>query len=488
MIAGSLLGCTGKAPAPLASPPAQVTAVAVALDSSEEPQTLNGHNITPWFNEVRDLVSRDLKVDLSSVLLRVVESDHIAIQARSSLLGALSHDLENREFAETLVDNILSGQTASILAIYSPAGKSILLHRSNLQEYMETNSSSVSTKSSLQALLIHELIHAADDVRHNAFDRQGASYQEVFAKSTIVEGHAQWQTRRLCKQAGCSGAFKALNDYMFDVEAPDDPALRYVQNRNFKNLEFVYREGERFIDKLMQRENGKELVTFAFEQPPRDSIQIINPASFPDLRRESQNQELSKAITNSRKPWGPGQKGTLKRNVLAAAAFSINPEARAPIIEFYTSKILAAAKHEYYDRISDAPIPIAIIALRTNNDATARKTAALIFDTTSKTYSGLGGELIKINNWKTKKHNNVLPGSKSRSGESDDTVKMYTARGDMQNGMVDASYPVEVVTATSGRYIVHIDGRHSGLEQLMQYASQLLATLKQKELYAAIDQ
>ena len=58
---------------------------------------------------------------------------------------------------------------------------------------------------------------------------------------------------------------------------------------------------------------------------------------------------------------------------------------------------------------------------------------------------------------------------------------MYTASGHMSNGMINADYPIEVVTATAGTYIIHIDGRYSGGKtDLMQLAGQLLTTLNEQ--------
>jgi len=261
---------------------------------------------------------------------------------------------------------------------------------------------------------------------------------------------------------------------MFQVDVPTDPALEYVQNRNFKSLEFVYKEGERFIDALMKRPNGHRLIETAFASPPRDSIQIIDPASFPNREREVRNLILSNAIESSTKPWSKRRKGTLKRNVLAAAAFSVNPEARRPIVDFYTTKVLATAKHEYYDRDSDTPIPIAIIALQTDTIHTATNTAELIFDSTSQTYSNLNGTLVSLKDWNTSQHTANI----DRTNKHPLRIDMYTASGSMKNGMINAEYPIEVVTATAGNYIVHIDGRYSGgRTDLMQLAGQLLTTL-----------
>ena len=440
--------------------------------------------ILQWFEEAREIVAREQRVDLSHLTAEIANEREIASHARASLLGALSHDLTNADFAESLVDNILSAQTASVLAIYSPEQRKILMHQENLADYLRASrrssnrpasSPAPGDKASIQALLIHELIHASDHVRYNAFNKgKRASYQEVFAKSTIIEGHAQWHTRRLCKVAGCSSAFQSLNRYMFEVDVATDPALEYVQNRNFKSLEFVYKEGERFIDSLMQRPNGEALVQTAFTSPPRDSIQIIDPDSFPNRAREVRNSILSSAIENAEKPWSKRRKGTLKRNVLAAAAFSVNPEARRPIVDFYTTKVLATAKHEYYDRDSDTPIPIAIIALQTDTIHTATNTAELIFDSTSQTYSNLNGTLVSLRDWETGQHTANI----DRADKHPLRIDMYTASGHMNNGMINARYPIEVVTATAGNYIVHIDGRYAGgKSDLMQLAGQLLTTL-----------
>lgn len=462
--------------------PSAPSSVGSEQHSEQDIEGLDTRQILQWYEEARDIVARDRQVDLSKLSAEIADEREIAIHARTSLLGALSHDLSNADFAESLVDNILHTQTASVLAIYSPDQRKILIHRDNLIDYLRTSRNSIPTgksdKAAIQALLIHELIHASDHIQHDAFSNSNSTtYQEVFAKSTIIEGHAQWHTRRLCRLSGCSGAFDTLNGYMFEVDEQTDPALEYVQNRNFKSLEFVYKEGERFIDALMKRPNGQALIKTAFTSPPRDSIQIIDPQSFPNRAREVRNLILSNAIESADKPWSKRHKGTLKRNVLAAAAFSVNPEARRPIVDFYTTKVLATAKHEYYDRNSDTPIPIAIIALQTDTIHTATNTAEIVFDSTASTYGSLNGTLVSLTDWNTSQHTANIDRAKKHPLRID----MYTASGHMSNGMINADYPIEVVTATAGTYIIHIDGRYSGGKtDLMQLAGQLLTTLNEQ--------
>jgi hypothetical protein len=432
----------------------------------------------PWFDEARTLVQQELNIDLTHVYAQVVDSDSIREHAKDSLMRALSHDLNNSRFAEMLVSNILNAQSDSVLAIYSPAQRSILIHRDNLNEYFNSVTDRTTRKAALQALMLHELIHAADDAKHNVFDQSGVSYQEVFSKSTILEGHAQWQTRRLCELASCGHAFGLLNDYMFNLNNVQDPALKYIQKRNFKNLEFVYREGERFVDHLMQKPQGNALLLQAIKQPPRDSLQIIDPESFPNKNREARNRLLADTIKNSVKPWSKAERGLLTRNILAAAAFTTNPETRDPIIEFYTERVVAAAKHEYYDKSNDIPLPVAITVMQTDNDTTARDTAALIFESTASTYRNLDGDLVELSHWSSDFHNATVTDRKLGSVD----IKMNTASGHMNNRMVNSEYPFEVVTASSGNFIVHIDGKYEGRTSLMQYAGRLLLELRRQAL------
>ena len=471
----TLSACT-SAPVTQSSP-VMVPAVHSQVTSSLVSPALDGE-FAPWFDDARTLVQQQLDVDLSHVNAYVVDSETIKEHAKDSLLRALSHDLNNSRFAETLVSNILTAQSDSVLAIYSPAQQSILIHNDNLNEYLNSVTDRTSRRAALQALMLHELIHAADDAKHNVFDQSGVSYQEVFSKSTILEGHAQWQTRRLCELASCGRAFALLNDYMFNLNNVQDPALKYIQTRNFKNLEFVYREGERFINHLMQRPQGEALLQQAFKQPPRDSLQIIDPESFPNKSREARNLALAETIRQSVKPWSSAERGLLTRNILAAAAFTANPDTRDPIIEFYTERVVAAAKHEYYDKSSEIPLPVAITVMQTDNDTTARDTGALIFESTANTYRNLEGSLVELSNWSSDYHRAVVTDSQLGSVQ----IKMNTASGYMNNRMVNSEYPFEVVTASSGNFIVHIDGKFEGRRSLMQYAGHLLIELQRQAL------
>lgn len=463
--------------------PSQSSSAARELQSPQNPLPVSNGildgDYQSWFNAAKYLVEAKLDVDLSGVALRIVDSNNIQQHAQSGLLRALKNDIDDDIFARALVRNILTSQSAgSVLAIYSPEVKAVLLHSDNLNDYLQTVSAFTSDRAAMQALLLHELVHAADDKKHNVFDQTDASYQAVFTKSTILEGHAQWQARRLCEYAACVAAFEHLNHYMFSLNSADDPAVNYIQTRNFRNLEFIYREGERFVDHLMQQHNGATLLHQAFKSPPRDSLQIIDPASFPNPLREQRNSKISNIIKTSRKPWRTNERDLLTRNIVAAAAFTTQPETRDPIIEFYTERVVAAAKHEYYDRNSDVAIPVAITVMQTDNDTTARDTAAVIFNSTATTYQHLNGDMVQLSGWKQDGHQAVI--TDKLLGNV--VIELHSAGGKMNNQLVQSEYPFEVVTASSGDFIVHIDGRYNGALELMQFAGRLLIELQRQSM------
>ena len=97
--------------------------------------------------------------------------------------------------------------------------------------------------------------------------------------------------------------------------------------------------------------------------------------------------------------------------------------------------------------------------METDNDTTARDTGSLIFESTARTYQNLDGDLVELNNWTRDYHSAVVNDSQLGSVE----IKMNTASGRMNNRMVNSEYPFEVVTASSGNFIVHIDGKFEGL-------------------------
>ena len=77
-----------------------------SVSAEQESSDLDKHQILQWYVEARDIVARDQQVDLSKLSAEIVGEREIATHARTSLLGALSHDLSNADFAESLLSLI----------------------------------------------------------------------------------------------------------------------------------------------------------------------------------------------------------------------------------------------------------------------------------------------------------------------------------------------------------------------------------------------
>ena len=85
------------------------------------------------------------------------------------------------------------------------------------------------------------------------------------------------------------------------------------------------------------------------------------------------------------------------------------------------------------------------------------------------------GDLVRVDEWQQQHHDAEIENKYVGLQK----IEIHTASTYIRNGLVDAEYPVEVVTASSGNYLVHIDGRYAhGVEDLKRFAGRLLLSLQ----------
>ena len=226
------------------------------------------------FNDAKSAVAGFTGVNLSRILMTLADADQVTHLIRSSLDESLANDLPDKTLRSRLINDMATDQASSVLALYSPGQKAILIQPDNVKKYLSQSNSRSQQRKAVLALFVHELLHAADDYRYNAFGGNDATYAEKVARSAVIEGHAQLQTRRLCLKLHCNAAFNRLNRYMFARTEIDSRALAYHQNRHLQNLEFIYKEGERFVSALSARTNSRtnSQTCLLYTSPsPRDS-------------------------------------------------------------------------------------------------------------------------------------------------------------------------------------------------------------------------
>lgn len=137
----------------------------------------------------------------------------------------------------------------------------------------------------IRVVLVHEFVHAADDRKHDVLgvlDRLKTSeHHQAFA--AVIEGHAQFVTRRIAAEHGWTDAFETFTRCIGKV--PEDEvegeALRLLLRVVATEISMAYRDGERFIQAVHARA-GDAGVAKVLEDPPRELELIHQPEWYLD--------------------------------------------------------------------------------------------------------------------------------------------------------------------------------------------------------------
>lgn len=114
------------------------------------------------------------------------------------------------------------------------------------------------TDEAYQVMLIHETVHAYDMQRYPELRRRldaPTSEGEMQAAVFVLEGHAQWVTKRIAKRLGLQEAFDAWHGSLTE-------SVRY------ENMWYGYRHGPPWFQDLFE-EGGLPEVERALRDPPR---------------------------------------------------------------------------------------------------------------------------------------------------------------------------------------------------------------------------
>ena len=370
------------------------------------------------FAEARVLVERESGTDLSSIGLRLTDDDTILAEVDRETRRLVYGRLGDVPLAATLLEALLAGQGGTYAALYSGRERAVMVSRAVLGAYLGSLPPDRSRRDrALLVLMLHELVHAADDVRHRIHDGRALDFRASFAQSAALEGHAQWLTRTICRRHGCLDGLDALDAFMFgpDEDAPIASARRALPlERNL--LEYSYVEGERFVAALAARPNGPALLERLLSSPPHDPLQILDPESFPDEARERRNLALLAAARRVVHPWlaaageRPATGGAdemlprvrpriaLETSPLKGVNLRADPARREAAVDGFTRLVTAMVAVQLHDPEASELSPVEVTLLETDGPLTARLFAetlhahALAPDTRAGTDTAAGGE------------------------------------------------------------------------------------------------
>jgi hypothetical protein len=231
------------------------------------------------FTDLEGIISLKISTvdEIKDILIRELEPQlHIQYENESDLNANLS-----------MSANILA---SSLLAKYESSTKTIHIVPPNILAIWG-NLNADEFRDLLSAILIHEYIHAADDINYNFTDRllNCGNSAEIKAYNAVIEGHAQYVARQICEYLNYVNAFNTFTDMIgaFEESETEDETVLYLRRIYCAEFSFIYYDGENFITEIVEM-GGEEYIEQAFIYPPKDMEVILNPEwyVYPDSRPE----------------------------------------------------------------------------------------------------------------------------------------------------------------------------------------------------------
>ena len=417
-------------------------------------------NIDADFAVAKKLVEDELAVDLANTQLRVVDDAPINLEVAKETQRLVIHQFGRTDFARHFLGEIMQPLAGTYAALYSSRTDTVMISRSMLDRYEASiaDEQPLTTKrAALLTLLIHELVHAADDQRYQINDKRVLNFRASFAQSATFEGHAQWVTRNICKVAGCSEGLQALDQFMFSTSPRDlrDAQPADAVSRNV--LEYSYVEGERFVQALGSRENGQALIDQVLNHPPQDPLQILAPETYPDVEREARNQQLINASRNASHAWAKTPWTGVETSPLKGVDLRSDAERRQAAIDGFTKLIKAMVSVQYYNQQLPSAPPMEATIMEAESANTAVLFANMLHTNTQHLNARINDEPLSI-------HITDTP--------ADNRMPMHIYRT-----AIDGDVNFRTTVAVSGNYVVQISGKATDQKPMDDYAIRVLLAL-----------
>ncbi len=420
--------------------------------------------VFPLYEKARLLVEQETNIPLGHVKVSLAQDAKISTEVGFETGRLINKQFSNKQFAQHFLSTVMNSQSGTYAALYSTRQKEVMLSKGLLDNYQRSLPNDVDIQdAALLALLIHELVHAADDVRYGIHENRELNFRASFAQSAAFEGHAQHVTRNICAKANCLHGLKALDEFMFSRPNPPNQLTQSVQAISRNVLEYSYIEGERFMNNLASRPNGKALIDHVLTNPPQDPIQILDPQSYPDTEREARNKHLLQTNASVRHPWQQGAWANVQTSPLKGVNLRADPSKRDAAVDGFTRLITAMVAVQQYDQTQPQRPPNELMLISTDNAETAALFAQTLHDNTAEPNAIMRNSVAKVSN------NQSQPFAIDRY--------ITDVVGDV---LSDTNNRYFTVVASAGNYVVQISGYGNSSTLFVDYTNKLLLQLHRK--------
>ncbi|ASJ76503.1 hypothetical protein [Granulosicoccus antarcticus] len=416
-------------------------------------------SIHPLYIHARSLVEQELNADLRDIRLLLVADTPINSEVNHETRRLVNEQFGTSEFADQFLGRVMKTQSGTYAALFTSRLKAVMVSRSMLANYEQSLPANPEIRTAaLLTLLIHELVHAADDQRYHIHENRALNFRASFAQSATFEGHAQWVTRRICAYSHCSIGLDALDNFMFSPAEQSNHLTQPVEAISRNVLEYSYVEGERFIASLAKRPGGSKLIDDLLSSPPFDPIQILSPDNYPDLKREHLNQRLIRASLDIDHPWVRDQWIGVETSPLKGVNLRADPARRQAAVDGFTRLIESMVAMQLYNRASPDAGPVEVTLLQAESATTASLFARTLHQNTLTADTYTDEEPLRID---------------TGAGNSQSGMSMHMYRTSQDN---DTSFRTAI--GVSGIYVVQIAGVSPNSVLLDDYAIRVLLNLQ----------
>lgn len=416
-------------------------------------------SIHPLYLQARSLVERELDADLRNIQLLLVADAPINAEVTRETRRLVNEQFGTSTFADQFLSRVMDAQSGTYAALFTARLQAVMVSRSMLASYEQSLPPDPRIRhAALLTLLIHELVHAADDQRYRIHENRALNFRASFAQSATFEGHAQWVTRQICAYSDCLQGLEALDNFMFSRVEQSNQLTQPVEAISRNVLEYSYVEGERFIQKLAERDGGDRLIDALLSQPPYDPIQILAPETYPDLLRERRNSRLIRASLDVDHPWVRGQWIGVETSPLKGVNLRADPSRRQAAVDGFTRLIEGMVAMQLYDRGHPDTSPMEVTLLQAESANTARLFARTLHENSQLAETYVEEEPLRIN---------------TGAGNVQSQMSMHVFRT-----TVDGNRPFRTTIGVSGNYVVQIAGVADRAEPLDDYAIRVLLNLQ----------
>jgi hypothetical protein len=375
MVVTLLSACANTSNSDTAKPAFEPRSLVERQERYSHGSILSEDTIRKLFHESRKLVSDHTGADLEHIQLVFASDEQISEEVEVETRRLIDSQFTNSSFASHFLSSVMSSQSGTYAALFATKRQQVMLSSELLSHYMSSVADEVATQqAAVQALLIHELVHAADDVTYSIHENRTLNFRASFAQSATFEGHAQWMTRRICAEVACTTGLNALDSFMFGRGTSTNQLPQSVQAVSRNVLEYSYVEGERFLRNIAARPDGKRLIKKLLSNPPKDPIQILNPASYPDIKREQRNQQLLKATADVDHHWREQPWTMVETSPLKGVNLRADPGKRRAAVDGFTRLITSMVAAQLYNQDAPEQPPIELTLMQTD-----RKNTAVLF-------------------------------------------------------------------------------------------------------------